>query len=490
VANSRATLRGIARQAMLERGFEPDYPAAASAQVQRLPENPPLTDDRRDLRHLLWCSIDNEDSRDLDQLSVAERRNGAAAILVAIADVDAMVPCDSPVDQHAQANTTSVYTPAKIFPMLPERLSTDLTSLAAGEDRQAIVVDMTISDDGVVRESDIYLAVVRNHAKLAYPSVGAWLEGEGPSPQALNAVPGLADNLRQQDDIARALKQSRHRRGALTLDTIEGQPVFDGDAVRDVTVRRRTRAAELIEDFMIAVNSCTAQFLEARGFASLRRIVRMPERWPRIVTLAADTGTELPSAPDSRALERWLQRQRREDADRFADLSLSVVKLLGRGEYVVEQPHEATPDHFGLAVDDYTHSTAPNRRFADLVTQRLVKAALAGRETPYSDSTLAVIAARCMNREDAAHRVERQVRKAAAAMVLQPRIGETFDAVVTGASPKGTWVRLQHPIVEGKLTHTGNGDLQVGDRVRVRLARVDPEKGFIDFAAMNRAKSL
>jgi exoribonuclease-2 len=475
---------------MLERGFEPDYPAAASAQVRRLPEHAPRTDARRDLGHLPWCSIDNEDSRDLDQLSVAERRNGGTAILVAIADVDAMVPCDSPVDRHAQTNTTSVYTPAEMFPMLPERLSTDLTSLAEGEDRQAVVVDMTISDDGVVRESDVYLAVVRNHAKLAYPSVGAWLEGEGPSPHALNEVPGLADNLRQQDTIARALKQSRHRHGALTLDTIEGQPVFDGDAVRDVTVRRRTRASELIEDFMIAVNSCTAQFLEARGFASLRRIVRMPERWPRIVTLAADTGTELPSAPDSRALERWLQQQRREDAERFADLSLSVVKLLGRGEYVVEQPNEPTPDHFGLAVDDYTHSTAPNRRFADLVTQRLVKAALAGRETPYSDNTLTAIANRCMDREDAAHRVERQVRKAAAAMVLQPRIGETFDAVVTGASDKGTWVRLQRPIVEGKLTHTGDRDLQVGDRLRVRLTRVDPEKGFIDFAAMNRAKPL
>ena len=490
--NSRSTLRAIARRAMIERGFEPDYSPAAVAQVNELSENAVPKSDRpfdsaqgrRDLRHLLWCSIDNEDSRDLDQLSVAEVRGADTAILVAIADVDAMVACDSPVDRHAQANTTSVYTPAEIFPMLPERLSTDLTSLNEGEDRPAVVVDMTMSDDGTIRASDVYLATVRNRAKLAYPSVGGWLEGQAQPPEQLQAVAGLADNLRRQEAAARALKDSRHRRGALTLETIEGRPVFDGDTVRDVTAQRRTRAAELIEDFMIAANTCTAQFLEARGFASLRRVVRMPERWPRIVTLAAETGTQLPSAPDARALEQWLLQQRRTDPDRFADVSLSVVKLLGRGEYVVEQPHEPTPDHFGLAVDDYAHSTAPNRRFADLVTQRLIKAALAGRDAPYRYEALASIAARCMEREDAANRVERQVRKAAAAMVLQPRVGDVFDAVVTGASPKGTWVRLQRPIVEGKL-EGGHGGLQVGDRLRVKLIRVDPQRGFIDFVAVH-----
>ncbi len=338
MASPRAMLRQIARRAMRERGFEPELPPAAVEQVRQLQEDSVPTSARRDLRHLLWCSIDNEDSRDLDQLTVAELRGGDTAILVAIADVDAMVPRESPVDRHAHENTTSVYTPAEVFPMLPERLSTDLTSLVEGADRHAVVVDMTMSEGGDIRSSDIYLASVRNRAKLAYPSVGAWLEGQGPPPVALAAVPGLADNLRRQDDAARALKDSRHRRGALTLDTIEGQPVFDGDIVRDVAARRRTRASELIEDFMIAANTCTAQFLETRGVASIRRIVRMPERWPRIVTLAADTGTELPSAPDARALERWLLQQRRADPDRFADLSLSVVKLLGRGEYVVEQP--------------------------------------------------------------------------------------------------------------------------------------------------------
>jgi exoribonuclease-2 len=467
---------------MIERGFEPDYSAAAAAQVRQLSEHTSPQGDRRDLRHLLWCSIDNEDSRDLDQLSVAEVRGGDTAILVAIADVDAMLPCESPIDRHAHANTTSIYTPAAIFPMLPERLSTDLTSLNEGEDRPAVIVDMTMGDDGGIRAADVYLATVRNCAKLAYPSVGAWLEGEAPPPPRLQAVDGLAKNLRVQDAAARALKESRHRRGALTLETVEGRPVFEGDKVRDVTAQRRTRAAELIEDFMIAVNSCTAQFLESRGFSSLRRIVRMPERWLRIVALAAETGTELPSAPDGRALEQWLLQQRRADPERFADLSLSVVKLLGRGEYVVELPNEPTPDHFGLAVDDYSHSTAPNRRFADLVTQRLIKAALVGHESPYGHDALAAIAARCMEREDAANRVERQVRKAAAALVLEHRVGDVFDAVVTGVTPKGTWVRVRPPIVEGKLELRGGSAVQVGDRLRVKLTRVDPPKGFIDFA--------
>jgi VacB/RNase II family 3'-5' exoribonuclease len=476
----RALLRDIARGAMIARGFEPDYPPAAEAQVRHLAEDVYPPAERRDLRHLLWCSIDNDDSRDLDQLSVAETRNGATTILVAIADVDALVPCDSPVDRHAQANTTSVYTPAEVFPMLPERLSTDLTSLNEGEDRPAVVVEMTMNGDGDIGGADLYLATVRNRAKLAYPSVGAWLEGQASPPPKLTAVNGLEDNLRIQDAAARALKESRHRRGALTLETIEGRPVFDGDNVRDVTATGRTRASELIEDFMIAANTCTAQFLESHGFSSLRRIVRMPERWLRIVALAAETGTRLPPVPDGHALEQWLLAQRNLDPERFADLSLSVVKLLGRGEYVVEKPNEPTPDHFGLAVNDYGHSTAPNRRFADLVTQRLVKAALMRRDPPYTHDALGTIAARCMEREDAANRVERQVRKAAAAMVLQRRIGEVFDAVVTGSSQKGTWVRVRHPIVEGKLDVREHA-VQVGDRLRVRLTRVDPPKGFIDF---------
>ncbi|HTM05570.1 MAG TPA: RNB domain-containing ribonuclease [Vicinamibacterales bacterium] len=469
---------------MRERGFEPDFPPAAIAQAGAADSREfgasQNRTDRRDLRNLLWCSIDNDDSRDLDQLSVAESRDGATGILIAIADVDARVGRGSPVDQHAAVNTTSVYTAAHVFSMLPERFSTDLTSLAQDEDRAAVVVDLTVTPDGSVRASDVYRATVRNRARLAYPSVGAWLEGTAPPPAPLTAVPGLEDNLRLQDTAAHALQQSRHERGALTLDTVEGKPVFAGDELRDLTAIGRSRASALIEDFMIAANTATAEFLERHGFSSLRRIVRMPERWPRIVKLAADTGTELPANPDARALERWLLTQRQQNPQRFVDLSLSIVKLLGRGEYVVEKPNEPTPDHFGLAVDDYTHATAPNRRFADLVTQRLVKAALDGGRPPYSESDLDAIARHCMDREDAANRVERQVRKAAAAILLQHRHGEQFDAIVTGVGPKGTWVRVKHPVVEGRLEGSVHG-LEVGDHLPVRLVRTVPEKGFIDF---------
>ncbi len=466
---------------MHERGFEPDFPPAALAQAATAHPATVQSAHVRDLRHLLWCSIDNDDSRDLDQLTVAEPRGAATGILVAIADVDALVTKGSPADQHASFNTTSVYAAGRVFPMLPERFSTDLTSLGQDEDRAAIVIDLTVAAGGSVQASDVYRAMVRNRAKLAYASVGAWLDAAGPEPAPLAAVPGLADNLRLQDAAAQALKQSRHERGALTLDTVEGRPVFAGDEIRDLAAVHRSRASELIEDFMIAANTATAEFLERRGFSSLRRIVRMPERWPRIVKLAADTGTTLPPDPDARALEQWLTTQQAKDRQRFTDLSLSVVKLLGRGEYVVEKPNEPTPDHFGLAVDDYTHATAPNRRFADLVTQRLVKAALAGAPPPYPETELDTIAKRCMDREDAANRIERQVRKAAAAILLQPRIGERFDAIITGVGPKGTWVRVKHPVVEGRLEGEARG-LEVGDPLRVRLVRAVPESGFIDFA--------
>jgi exoribonuclease-2 len=277
--------------------------------------------------------------------------------------------------------------------------------------------------------------------------------------------------------------QSRHRRGALTLDTAEARPVFAGDEISDIAVQQRSRASQLIEDFMIAANSAVAGFLEAHQFFSVRRIVRMPERWPRLVALAAETGAHLPDTPDHRALEEWLLAQQAKAPDRFSDVSLAVVKLLGRGEYVVEPPNDPVPDHFGLAVDDYAHSTAPNRRFADLVTQRLLKAAMAGRASPYGETELSAIAARCSEREDAANRVERQVRKAAAAMLLASRQGEVFDAIVTGASSKGTWVKIRRPAAEGRLQRGFEG-LEVGDRIRVRLVHTDPRKGFIDFVTV------
>lgn len=483
MSSARAFLEQIARQAMRDRGFEPDLPPDAVAQTRESRDELQARDgERHDLRDRLWCSIDNVESRDLDQLTLAEPRGDAIGILVAIADVDALVQRESPVDRRAALNTTSVYTAAKVFPMLPERFSTDLTSLAPDQDRAAIVVDMTVERDGSLSRSTLFPALVRNRAKLAYPTVGAWLEGDGPEPEAMAAVDGLAGNLRLQDTAAQALKGSRHRRGALTLDTAEARPVFAGDEVRDIAVVHRTRASELIEDFMIAANTATAKFLESRGFCSVRRIVKIPERWPRIVAFAAEHGGSLPDTPDQQALEAWLREQQSRGPDEFADISLGVVKLLGRGEYVVEPPDDPVPDHFGLAVDDYTHSTAPNRRFADLVTQRLVKAALAGRPAPYDDSQLAAVAARCTEREDAANRVERQVRKAAAAMLLTSRRGEVFDGIVTGASKKGTWVRIRGPVAEGRLEGQTRRPVQVGDRLRVRLVRTDVRQGFIDFA--------
>lgn len=478
--NMRLTLQRIARQAMLDRGFEPDYPPAVLDEVAALQPPTMSADGARDLRDLAWASIDNDESRDLDQLSVAERLpNGDARILIAIADVDDLVTKDTPIDQHAARNTTSVYTSAEVFSMLPEHLSTDLTSLAEGRDRKAIVVEVVVAPDGADRDSQIYPALVRNRAKLAYSSVGAWLEALGPLPAAISTVPGLEDNLRLQDAVAQTLKQRRHAHGALTLETIEARPVFDGDALRDLAVDRKNRATDLIEDFMIAANGATARFLEAKRFPALRRVVRTPERWDRIVALAAEMGDRLPPDPDAPALEAWLLRRQRADPEHFADLSLSVVKLLGRGEYVVELPGQTSQGHFGLAVHDYTHATAPNRRFADLVTQRLVKAAIAGRAAPYRGDELTELAGHCTEREDAANRVERQVRKAAAAILLSSRIGETFDAIVTGVSPQATWVRLRHPPVDARLER-GVPGVEVGERLQVRLVSTDTTRGFID----------
>ena len=483
---------------MRDRGFEPDFSPAAMEQVAAIEKQAPSSkiqdpsskvENRRDLRELLWCSIDNDDSRDLDQLSVAQTTpEGKTKMLVAIADVDSLVACDTPVDQHAAHNTTSVYTGAQIFPMLPERLSTDLTSLNEDQDRNAIVIEYVVDDDGTLGASDVYEAVVHNRAKLAYPSVGAWLEGEGPMPPKIAGVNGLEANLRQQDGAAQALKKRRHQMGALTLKTIEAHPVFEDDTLRDLAEQQVNRATELIEDLMIASNGVVARFLADHNFSSLRRVVRIPQKWDRIVDLAAQHGSRLPHDPDAVALEEWLLRQRAEDPQRFPDLSLSVIKLLGRGEYVVERPGEIAAGHFGLAVQDYTHSTAPNRRFPDLVAQRIVKAALNTNpphpanspHPPYSDSELEAIAQRCTEREDAANKVERLVRKAAAALLLQNRIGERFDAIVTGASEKGTWVRISRPSVEGRLERGYEG-LDVGDRVRVKLVHTDPARGFIDF---------
>jgi exoribonuclease-2 len=431
----------------------------------------------------LWCSIDNDGSRDLDQLSVGETlAGGAVRVLIAIADVDAAVPRQSPVDRHAGMNTTSVYTPATTFPMLPDRLSTDLTSLVENADRLAIVVECTASADGSLAGADVYGAMVRNRAKLAYHGIDAWLTGGGPLPPAAAAVPGMDAQLRLQDTVAQLLGRRRHEQGALELETTDVQPLFDGDTLRDLQPETSNRAKALIENLMIAANGVVARFLDSRGFPSIRRVVRAPARWDRIVALAAKTGDRIPPAPDSVALSRYLTARKAADRAGFSDLSHTIIRLLGPGEYVVDLPGGDPPGHFGLAVKDYTHSTAPNRRYPDLLTQRLVKAALAGHPVPYNMQDLERWAAHCTQQEDVASRVERQVRKSAAAMVVSSRIGERFEAIVTGASTAGTFVRVSVPPIEGKLVR-GERGLDVGDRLSVQLIHVDVDNGFIDFAA-------
>jgi VacB/RNase II family 3'-5' exoribonuclease len=470
----RSILQRIAHRAMLARGLVPDFPVQAIAELDGIHGPATRTEEStRDLRNLLWCSIDNDDSRDLDQLTVAEAMpDGAARVLVAIADVDAVVKRGSALDGHARQNTTSVYTVAETFPMLPERLSTNLTSLNYESDRLAIVIEMVLAGDGSLQSSDLYGAVVRNRAKLTYNSVASWLEGSGPMPQGIGAVSGLDENLRLQDRVAQKLKMLRHLHGALDLETIEVRPVFDGDKLKDLEADKKNRAKDIIEDFMIAANGVTARYLSSKKLPSLRRVVRTPKRWDRIIELAAERGTTLPKEPDAKALDQFLLSARAADPLRFPDLSLSVIKLLGAGEYVVELPGGSVAGHFGLAVKDYAHSTAPNRRYPDLITQRLLKAAVAGRSMPYENDELESLAKHCTEEEDAAKKVERQVTKSAAAM--------QFDAIVTGASDKGTWVRLLHPPIEGRL-ESGFKGMDVGQRLRVQLVRTDVEQGYIDF---------
>jgi len=481
----RATLQRIAHQAMLDRGLQPDFSPEALAELDKMPDPSALAGKSSlDLRELLWASIDNDDSRDLDQLTVAENLpGGAVKIRVAVADVDALVKKGSAIDGHARQNTTSVYTAAEIFPMLPEKLSTDLTSLGFHEDRPAVVIEMVVDAEGSLRDSAIYQAVVRNKAKLAYNSVAAWFEGTGPMPEPVREVEDLDENLRTQDRVAQKLKVSRHEHGALDLETIQARPVFDNDAIRDLIEDKKNRARELIEDFMILANGVTARYLRERRLPSLRRVVRSPKRWERIVEVASHLGFRLPPAPDQKALARFLEIRKSADPLRFPDLSLTIVKLMGAGEYVVELPGEEGIGHFGLAVRDYAHSTAPNRRFPDLITQRLLKAALSGSPSPYGRDELEELARHCTEQEDDANKVERQVGKSAAAMLLESRIGERFDAIVTGASEKGTWVRIFHPPVEGRLVH-GHEGVDVGHRLRVQLVFTDVERGYIDFKQM------
>ena len=483
-------LHQIAIEAMRSRGLLPVFSPQAlqeakSARQTGLEQG----GDIRDLRQFTWFSIDNDDTRDLDQLSVAEPlAGGAARLLVAVADVDCLVRPGGTVDGHAAANTTSVYTAAGIFPMLPEVLSTNLTSLHEGQERLAVVVDMLVAADGTVSESNIYRALVLNHAKLTYDAVSAWLDGDGPAPLQMASVSRLEAQVRLHDALAGKLRQWRQSRGALNVNTIAARPVFKDGQLVDLRPDEKNRAKDLIADLMIATNGATARFLVDKGFPSIRRFLQAPRRWDRIVTLAAGHGADLPALPDALALDRFLSARRLADPTGFADLSLAVVKLLGSGEYAaapVLTPGAAKAGanglgHFGLAINDYAHSTAPNRRFPDLVTQRLLKAALAGAAPPYSAEQLAEIARHCTLQEDNASKVERQVWKAAAAYLLDGRLGDVFDAIVTGAAVKGTFVRISSPLLEGRMVRGFDG-LDVGDTLRVRLVAVNAEKSFIDF---------
>jgi VacB/RNase II family 3'-5' exoribonuclease len=478
----RAILQSIARRVMLERGLLPDFSAEALAELAGIAAAA-VTDDSalHDFRDLLWVSIDNDDSLDLDQLTVAEALPGnKIKIRVAVADVDALVRNGSAIDDHAHHNTTSIYTAATIFPMLPEKLSTNLTSLNFNEDRLAIVIEMIVSADGSVVDSDIHRAHVRNHAKLAYNSVAAWLDG-GVIPEALAAVSGLDENLRIQDRAAQSMKVFRHAQGALDFETTEARPVFDGDEIRELNVEKKNRAKDLIENFMVAANGVTARYLSSQKVPSLRRVVRTPKRWLRIVELAGEQGFTLSDTPDPTGLEKFLAQARVADPLRFPDLSLAIIKLLGPGEYVAEIPGDIhAPGHFGLAVRDYAHSTAPNRRYPDLITQRMLKSAMNQQPPPYSMGYLEALAKHCTEAEDEAKKVERQVEKSAAALLLESKIGDRFDAIVTGASPKGTWVRLLDFPVEGRLMQGFKG-VDVGHRIRVQLIHTDVDRGFIDF---------
>jgi len=477
-------LVAAAHAAMIEHGFQPDFPAGSDtelAAIQAHPE-PPAPSGIQDLRSLLWSSIDNDTSKDLDQIEWAEQlADGRIRVLIGVADVDARVAEGSILDGHARSQTTSVYTGVKVFPMLPAELSEGITSLNENEDRVALVIEYSVDAAGAASDGKAYRALVRNRAQLAYNAVGAWLEGTAPAPPKVAASAELAAQLKLQDAAAQRMVGGRFQHGALDLETIETRPVMLAEQAIDIVRQSKNRATSLIEEFMVAANGVIARTFEVAGVASIRRIVRTPKRWDRIVELAAGLGTTLPAEPDSKALNDFLLAQKRKDPDHFPDLSLATVKLMGPGEYVLVKPNEVSPGHFGLAVQDYTHSTAPNRRFPDVVTQRLMKAWIGKAPQPYSEGDLNAIATRCTLMEDNARKVEREMQKRIAAVVLHPRIGQSFPAIVTGVNHYGTFVRTLDPHVDGMVVSGGKG-LDVGDKVTVKLVSTDPQRGFIDFA--------
>ena len=484
-SHSHVDLRAIAHASMIAAGFAPDFPSAVVSEVRANVANraPAVGESVKDLRGLLWSSIDDQKSRDLDQVEYAEKLPGGdTRLLIGIADVDAFVSQGSATDQHAGANCTSVYTGVKTFPMLPEELSTDLTSLVAGEDRLAVVTEMILAAAATVKKKEFYRAIIKNRARLSYESIGDWLAGKTGVPDSVQRVPGLEAQLRLQNETAECLAALRQRHGAINLETLQATPVIDGHGkLVDLALVEPNAARELIANFMIAANVAMAEFLEAHGGPSLRRVVRTPKYWDRIVEIAEELGEKLPPDPDSRALAEFLERRKKSDPLHFPDLSLAVVKALGPGEYAVQAPGDEGEGHFGLAVQDYTHSTAPNRRYVDLITQRLLKAVLAEQPPPYDAAELERIAERCTDRDAAARKVERKMRKVAAALLLHDQVGSEFEAIVTGVTEKGTFARILKPPVDGRIMRRERG-LRVGEKVRVRLLSTDPERGFIDFA--------
>jgi VacB/RNase II family 3'-5' exoribonuclease len=480
-------LRQVAHQAMIDAGFDPDPNPAMEAELKEIGKHPDTGAKLTDLRNLLWSSIDNDDTRDLDQIEFAEElKNGDSRLVVAIADVDAEVPKGSAIDAHAGAQTTTVYTGAVIFPMIPLELSAGATSLFEGADRKSTAIDMVISADGVVTSATLYRALVNNKAQLAYGETGNWLDRAGAAPEKISKVPGLDAQLRLQAKIAKTLRKTRLDHGALEIEPIEAHAVSQDGTVTSIEKSLKNAATDLIEDFMIAANGSVARFLEAHHVSAIRRIVRSPERWARIVDLARELGKTLPAEPNAPALQEFMLERKAADPDHFPDLSLAVVKLMGPGEYILDQPGVEEPGHFGLAVQDYTHSTAPNRRYADLVTQRVAKAVFAGAAPPYTDDELSMIARNCTLKEDAARKVERTVRKVAAALLFSHRIGEQFKAIVTGNKSHGTFVRVVNPPVEGMLVR-GEQGVDVGDEIDVKLLSTNPKKGFIDFGRVGNA---
>jgi exoribonuclease-2 len=475
-------LAASARMEMIRHGFDPDFPPGTDQQIAALRQKaPPMSvDGIRDLRSLLWSSIDNDTSRDLDQIEVAARVPEGIRVLVGIADVDADVGGESPIDGHAARETVTVYTAVRNFPMLPEALSTDLTSLSENQDRLAIVVEMIIDAGGSVASSNIYRAIVRNKAQLTYNAVGAWLEGRSGPDAKVAASSELQAQLKLQDEAATALRAQRHRLGALNFDRVEAVAILSDGHVSRVEAAQKTRANDLIEDFMIAANGVMARTLKDSGASSIRRVVKSPERWPRIVELASRYGAHLPANPDAAALGAFLDGRRQADPVHYADVSLAMIKLMGPGEYVMSKAGDTGDGHFSLAAQDYTHSTAPNRRYADLVTQRLIKAVLARSAAPYSDGDLESIARNCTLKEDAARKVERVMAKRVAAVAMRERVGQRFTAVVTGVTPKGTFVRVLNPPVEGILCR-GEEGADVGDKIQVTLLSTDPGRGYLDF---------